>query len=398
MDAVDEMYDTQQHIMDSAPCAVPDIDRTCRAAEHEHPTRSCGPQLVIPTFTPPLTVTLTVPVTAPPAATTYIATTSSTSSKSRSTPKHSPANDTLATHPAGSREYHQADTSQRPPYSYAALIYLSMKATDKTRVQLGEIYNNIMDQWAYYHRRPSETGWKNSIRHNLTVSKCFSKVARCDGDTGKGGYWQLNEVLAHKEITLQPRENMPKAVNRGGSGGGGSKSKSKKKSKGVQARDSKSTSSTGTKPMPKSKSKAGKSKHASSSHAALVAYAQPTLSEALQQITQVKAEDDGHADHADMLTLESAMDYGENDDLDCDVIDYPFGNELEQAMNSDSEDTLVPDSCKNEITDNIMDGSFLSHSLLDAGMLESSFSNFLDCTKDLNASQSFSAFPTTVIA
>jgi len=110
----------------------------------------------------------------------------------------------------GSRGFHAGVTNKRPPYSYAALIYLAVEATGEKRVQLGDIYSNIMQSWAYYRARPNETGWKNSIRHNLTVSRCFRKVARAEGDTGKGGYWEVDETLAKTEIVLSAREMSPK--------------------------------------------------------------------------------------------------------------------------------------------------------------------------------------------
>jgi hypothetical protein len=59
----------------------------------------------------------------------------------------------------------------------------------KEKVTLGEIYSNIMAEHAYYAARPTETGWKNSIRHNLTMGKGFAKVARAEGESGKGVYY-----------------------------------------------------------------------------------------------------------------------------------------------------------------------------------------------------------------
>jgi hypothetical protein len=116
---------------------------------------------------------------------------------------------------------HAADGSVRPPYSYTALIYTAMHAIGESHLQLGQIYQQIMASWAYYSDRPNETGWKNSIRHNLTVCRCFKKVARAEGEPGKGGYWAINESFAKIDIVLGPRDNSPRL----------SRKKLKKKSK-----------------------------------------------------------------------------------------------------------------------------------------------------------------------
>jgi len=96
----------------------------------------------------------------------------------------------------------------RPPFAYSFLIYEAVKACEKDKVTLMEIYVEIAKKYAYYRARNTETGWKNSIRHNLTVHDCFVKVNR-DKDkgeqAGKGGFWSIDESLAQEEVDFGTR-------------------------------------------------------------------------------------------------------------------------------------------------------------------------------------------------
>uniref|UniRef100_A0A3Q2Z6W9 Forkhead box Q1b n=1 Tax=Hippocampus comes TaxID=109280 RepID=A0A3Q2Z6W9_HIPCM len=86
----------------------------------------------------------------------------------------------------------------KPPYSYIALIAMAIRESGSGRLTLAEINDYLMNKFPFF--RGTYTGWRNSVRHNLSLNDCFLKVLRDPSRPwGKDNYWMLNP---HSEYTF----------------------------------------------------------------------------------------------------------------------------------------------------------------------------------------------------
>ncbi|CAG7849302.1 SubName: Full=Uncharacterized protein {ECO:0000313/EMBL:CCA69470.1} [Serendipita indica DSM 11827] len=73
----------------------------------------------------------------------------------------------------------------------------AIKGSPENRLLLEEIYYAIEQRYPYFKTAPA--GWKNSVRHNLSLNSCFQKVPRPLTDRGKGSYWTVDDSVDPKQ-------------------------------------------------------------------------------------------------------------------------------------------------------------------------------------------------------
>ena len=76
----------------------------------------------------------------------------------------------------------------KPQHSYIGLIAMAILSSAEKKLVLADIYQYILDNFPYFRHRGH--GWRNSIRHNLSINDCFMKAGRASN--GKGHYWAVH--------------------------------------------------------------------------------------------------------------------------------------------------------------------------------------------------------------
>ena len=93
------------------------------------------------------------------------------------------------------------DEITKPPYSYAAMIALSIMVSGMGQLTLSQIYQWISSHFPFY--KLGDSGWQNSIRHNLSLNSAFFKGGK--SSDGKGHFWRLTPGQELKILKIQAK-------------------------------------------------------------------------------------------------------------------------------------------------------------------------------------------------
>lgn len=75
------------------------------------------------------------------------------------------------------------DVNVKPNYSYTELIYLSILRSPNFCLPISEIYKYIKSRFSFF-RNSTRKHWCNAVRHSLSKTKCFTKIAVGRGSSG----------------------------------------------------------------------------------------------------------------------------------------------------------------------------------------------------------------------
>uniref|UniRef100_A0A1I7UXN7 Fork-head domain-containing protein n=1 Tax=Caenorhabditis tropicalis TaxID=1561998 RepID=A0A1I7UXN7_9PELO len=99
---------------------------------------------------------------------------------------------------------------EKPPYSYIALIAMAISKRPDKKATLAEIYSFLQENFEFF--RGEYAGWRNSIRHNLSLNECFVKLPKDTGESyrgRKGHKWTISDscefMLEENGFRRRPR-------------------------------------------------------------------------------------------------------------------------------------------------------------------------------------------------
>ncbi|XP_039604237.1 forkhead box protein M1-like [Polypterus senegalus] len=97
---------------------------------------------------------------------------------------------------------------KRPPYSYSDLIKLAISSSPEKCLPLQQIYSWVEEHFPYY-KYYANPGWKNSIRHSLSVQDIF--VRHIEGSR-RNAYWTIKSTSEDKRSCFQEKDHLNEAA------------------------------------------------------------------------------------------------------------------------------------------------------------------------------------------
>ncbi|XP_067011580.2 forkhead box protein N3 [Anabrus simplex] len=91
-----------------------------------------------------------------------------------------------------------------PPFSFTCLNFMAIEDSPNRALSVKGIYDWILQHFPYFKNAPA--GWKNSVRHKLSINKCFRKVEKAP-NLGKGCLWMVDST--YRPNLLQALEKSP---------------------------------------------------------------------------------------------------------------------------------------------------------------------------------------------
>lgn len=87
----------------------------------------------------------------------------------------------------GEKEDKEGKNDKQTP-SYTAIIAQAILSSSDKKLPLGCIYDYIAEHFPEFLKKGQ--GWRNCVRHNLSLSECFIKAGRARN--GRGNYWGIH--------------------------------------------------------------------------------------------------------------------------------------------------------------------------------------------------------------
>ncbi|KAB5555712.1 hypothetical protein PHYPO_G00037280 [Pangasianodon hypophthalmus] len=123
---------------------------------------------------------------------------------------HSLSSSSSSSVSSGSPGSERDPLKSKPPFSFSLLIYMAIEQSPSKSLPVKDIYGWILEHFPYFSSAP--TGWKNSVRHNLSLNKCFRKVERGLGKAnGKGSLWCVHPEFRPTLMQALKKQHFPSA-------------------------------------------------------------------------------------------------------------------------------------------------------------------------------------------